>query len=123
MNNPFCNATRPAGRWILLALVLLLAASACVGPYGGYGYDRGLTRGEILSMARQAIHDYVIRRYGRDAEPGTSALDIRALSRVEAQVMGRVTFYRSARDRGRIRMYFRCSVDRFNGSVRGIDLY
>ncbi|MCX6560427.1 MAG: hypothetical protein NTZ26_07915 [Candidatus Aminicenantes bacterium] len=123
MINPLFSATRPAGKWILLVLVLFLAASACVGPYGRYGYDRGLSRGEILNMARQAVYDYVIRRYGRDAQPGMSSLDIRALSRVEAQVFGRITFYRSARDRGRIRMNFRCAVDRFNGSVRGIDLY
>lgn len=112
----------PAGRVLLLALGLALLLSACF-PRGPYGYDRGLTRGQIMTLAREAAHDFIIRRFGRDARPTTATPDIRSMNRNEAQVVGRVSFYRSPRDRGRVRMYYRCVVDRFDGRVYGIDLY
>lgn len=113
----------PAGRVLLLALGLALLLSACWAPRGRYGYDRDLSRGQILTLAREAAHDFIIRRFGRDARPTTATPDIRTMNRNEAQVVGRVSFYRSSRDRGRVRMYYRCVVDRFDGRVYGIDLY
>jgi hypothetical protein len=118
------SAARPAGRLLLLVLGLSLLFSACLFPPGRYGgYDRGLSRGQILTVAREAAHDFIIRRYGREARPTTAGPDIRTMNRNEAQVVGRISFYRSPRDRSRIRMYYRCVVDRFDGRVYGIDLY
>jgi hypothetical protein len=116
--------------WVLLAvLALTFAATACLpppyppeGPHavpGGPG--PGISSGEARMVARDAVQDLIFRRYGRDAMPRVSANRVRTIGRNEAEVMGTVTFYRGPRVR--VRQNFRCRVDRFNRSVRGVDLF
>ncbi len=112
-------------KWVLAALLAALTLSACLAPrpYPGGPGGRSLSQGQIKQMAREAMADFIIRRYGRDSSPRTSRVSIRSVSREESQVVGRLTYCRSSRSDNRIRVYFRCFVDRYDGRVRNIDLY
>ena len=117
-------------KWILLVLALAGFVTACLPPSyppEGPGGPRvevggpGISSGQVRQAAREAVVDYIFRRYGRDARPSVGSVTIRAMGRAEAEVVGRVKYYRIGRRW--VAQNFRCRVDRYDRRVYDIDLY